>query len=393
MTKNRNNKEDEIWVTLKQGGNTYNRYEISNYGRVWDLKTDRESPQTVRGKPQYKYVNLAPDGGGERKGRRVNNIMGWSFLGDPPTPEHTVDHIDQDKFNNHLSNLRWASRRKQMNNRSNTVICEDGKFLSDKILEYKKQYEDDSGSVETSMSGLYNKYRDFELCIKYRQYFLKYGYGWYFEVDVPSGNKYKLVELCDDFGLDYLETKRLINSGLSFIDIVHGYTYIKPQGFEGIEYKGCWYKNQEHLNSVEGCVSYVVFLDRLRKGMTTEEALTYKHDAIWIDGFYMTKKEHCERLCVSYPRVTNTANKFGIPFEVAIKQPIIRVNKYNINGVTKDKYVWVTSLGIQDFKTFNSYVCRFNRTLRDGLEHFGVDTSDMIIYPCDGEVVQYNKPI
>lgn len=103
--------EEVEWTILRQGGNTYNRYLISSEGVVWDTKADKEVSQVLTGKPQYYYGNLTIDDEGNRILRRVHNIMGWSFLGDPPTPRHSVDHIDQDKFNNKLSNLRWLDRR------------------------------------------------------------------------------------------------------------------------------------------------------------------------------------------------------------------------------------------------------------------------------------------
>lgn len=76
--KDRNNKPDEIWVTLKQGGETFNRYEVSNYGRVWDISGDFEVSQVLSGKPQYLYVNIYRDCNirKRRTQRRVNNIMG-----------------------------------------------------------------------------------------------------------------------------------------------------------------------------------------------------------------------------------------------------------------------------------------------------------------------------
>ena len=43
----------------------------------------------------------------------VHRLVALAFLGPPPSKEHTVDHIDQDRYNNAVSNLRWASRRIQ----------------------------------------------------------------------------------------------------------------------------------------------------------------------------------------------------------------------------------------------------------------------------------------
>lgn len=41
---------------------------------------------------------------------RVHRIVATAFLGEPPTPEHVVDHIDTNKQNNRPENLRWVTR-------------------------------------------------------------------------------------------------------------------------------------------------------------------------------------------------------------------------------------------------------------------------------------------
>ena len=41
---------------------------------------------------------------------RVHRIVATAFHGDPPTPEHVVDHIDTNRRNNRPENLRWLTR-------------------------------------------------------------------------------------------------------------------------------------------------------------------------------------------------------------------------------------------------------------------------------------------
>lgn len=399
--KNRNDKEDEVWVVLKQGGDTYNRYEVSNYARVWDLNNDTEVSQVITGKPQYLYVNLYKDCSKERALRRVHNILGWSFLGHPPTPKHTVDHIDQDKLNNHLSNLRWASRRKQMSNRSNTVVCEDGELLVDKIINYCKEYNEDFDTTTSSMYSLYKTYNDFGICIKYRQYYLKYGSGWYYEITLKSGNTYKIVELCEMFDLDYKDTKeKILSKGFTFEEVLYGYDFkLCETGYpDSVEYNGCWYANKRQLNKLEGVVSYNAFLERLSGGMSLDEALSYEHGKIHIDGFYMTQQGHCERLYISHGRISGLMNKHKISFEEAIKRPIVRVTKHYINGEVKTNADWYGFFNIPK-RVANSMLAKINKhtkvknTFRDILEYYNIDTSFMKIYPCDGEVVQFNSPL
>lgn len=89
------------------------RYYISKCAKVWDIDRDIEVPQVLTGKPQYKYVNMTlkdhPKG---RVLRRVHNLNLRTYVELPDEDiKYYADHIDRDKFNNHLGNLRWVTRR------------------------------------------------------------------------------------------------------------------------------------------------------------------------------------------------------------------------------------------------------------------------------------------
>ena len=46
----------------------------------------------------------------EITGQRVHRIVAFAFLGNPPTDQHVVDHIDTNRQNNRPENLRWLTR-------------------------------------------------------------------------------------------------------------------------------------------------------------------------------------------------------------------------------------------------------------------------------------------
>ena len=48
-------------------------------------------------------------GGGKHRRDYVHRLVAEHFIGPEPEPGMVVNHIDGDPFNNHVSNLEWAS--------------------------------------------------------------------------------------------------------------------------------------------------------------------------------------------------------------------------------------------------------------------------------------------
>jgi hypothetical protein len=99
-------------------------YEVSSLGHV--RSKDRQSISygtrmcERKGKERkayagrYMMIDLCKEG--VRKTRTVHSLVAEAFLPNPDTlPE--IDHIDRDKHNNALSNLRWVSKVQNQANR------------------------------------------------------------------------------------------------------------------------------------------------------------------------------------------------------------------------------------------------------------------------------------
>ena len=93
----------------------FENYEVSNLGNV--RHGDRVLKCTVITFPSgYKRVQVGLTKDGKQTLCIVSRLVAKAFL---PNPDNlpTVDHIDRDSTNNHVSNLRWASYQTQVMNR------------------------------------------------------------------------------------------------------------------------------------------------------------------------------------------------------------------------------------------------------------------------------------
>ena len=93
----------------------YPDYEISEFGSVRRISTSvqgswkagREKTQWLRN--GYLMVKMPGN-----KSEKVHRLVTLSFLGEAPSMRHEVAHGDGIKTSNHYSNLRWATRRENM---------------------------------------------------------------------------------------------------------------------------------------------------------------------------------------------------------------------------------------------------------------------------------------
>ena len=90
-----------------------NLYQISNFGRVKSLNYKRSGKEkilkAVKNKFGYELVDLCKNG--ETKHFRVHRLVAHIFIeNDNPIEKIEVNHIDENKTNNHVSNLEWCTR-------------------------------------------------------------------------------------------------------------------------------------------------------------------------------------------------------------------------------------------------------------------------------------------
>lgn len=98
---------------------TLHNYAISQSGHIIEYRGPIEAlkarePATYRN--TYIFAQIGIESATESRGFYclpipIHVLIAHAWLGPKPTPAHMVDHIDRDKYNNHYSNLRWATAR------------------------------------------------------------------------------------------------------------------------------------------------------------------------------------------------------------------------------------------------------------------------------------------
>ena len=91
-------------------------YYISNTGKVKSCRKRNEVIMIPQLSRDGYYQNNLWDGFSYHK-KSIHRLVAIAFLSNPENLEE-VDHIDRDKSNNHVSNLRWASISQNRINRT-----------------------------------------------------------------------------------------------------------------------------------------------------------------------------------------------------------------------------------------------------------------------------------
>lgn len=101
------NIKEEIWKDIK---GYEGLYMVSNTGRVWSCRQSREMKQSVS--KGYLLISLSKLG--NKYKTSVHRLVAGSFV-DNPEHKKEVNHIDEDKLNNSVSNLEWCTSKENAN--------------------------------------------------------------------------------------------------------------------------------------------------------------------------------------------------------------------------------------------------------------------------------------
>lgn len=191
---------EEIWKSI----NGYEGfYEISNHGNIRSLtRKVKSGNHTVNIKGQilnptinsYGYKTIILSKENIKKNICIHNLVAQHFLEKCPgvqgskTNEYNVDHIDNDKLNNHYKNLQWLSvsehikKTKNFGNIKKGEECYNSKLKEEDIVKIRKdlrayrdianEYNVDTSIIHDIIMGYTWKhlhYENKEEQIKYRK--------------------------------------------------------------------------------------------------------------------------------------------------------------------------------------------------------------------------------
>lgn len=103
-------------------------YQISNKGRVRNSDTNRimklqfDYNTDKNGDRKPWRVRVVLRVGGRMMTFSVHRLVGLAFVERLDPNQHTIDHEDRNPFNNNVDNLKWATTKEQMKNRSITKV-------------------------------------------------------------------------------------------------------------------------------------------------------------------------------------------------------------------------------------------------------------------------------
>lgn len=106
---------DEKWLPIK---GYEGLYEISDYGRVRSLNYRNKGVRKVLSchARQGYYIKVALVKNGATKYFRVHRLVAQAFLPPPIEGQTQVEHINTNKIDNRVENLRWCTPKGNMAN-------------------------------------------------------------------------------------------------------------------------------------------------------------------------------------------------------------------------------------------------------------------------------------
>ncbi len=111
----------EIWKTMIYQGETYPRFQISNFGNLRNCYTGTIYKQNSFA-AGYIIVCVSLGSRNRKKAFKIHRAVAETFI---PNPNNlpVINHKDGNKLNNNVDNLEWCTQKDNVNHAYNEGLC------------------------------------------------------------------------------------------------------------------------------------------------------------------------------------------------------------------------------------------------------------------------------
>lgn len=147
----------EIWKDISEYDGLY---KVSNLGRVKSLGNDKKRKEKILKPIKYNcgYLIVGLSKQGKRKLYLVHRLVAEAFI-DNPNNFRELNHIDEDKTNNCVSNLEWCDRKYNINygtrneKISKRVLCVETNKIYPSTNEVQRQLGFANSHISSACNG------------------------------------------------------------------------------------------------------------------------------------------------------------------------------------------------------------------------------------------------
>lgn len=149
--------EQEIWKVIKE----FPQYKVSNFGQIMSYKNPNK-PIILKGqitKKGYRSVHLR-DENGHSYSKQVHRLVLENFSPREDMQQLEVNHIDENKLNNNLTNLEWMTHLENMRygtcslrghlNQQDQILCVETNMIYNSMKEASEQTGVNYGNISTA---------------------------------------------------------------------------------------------------------------------------------------------------------------------------------------------------------------------------------------------------
>lgn len=149
ITMMQNFKQDAYDETEFAAVPSYPQLKVSRDGRVVGPRGCLLKLQRIKGYPAV-GVSAGP-GSGAMKTVLVHKLVAEAYLGTPPPEAPCIDHIDGNRVNNHVDNLRYLSNAENLRNNVRTRTGQLYVGVYKRGKKYQAQFQDGKKSIYLGM--------------------------------------------------------------------------------------------------------------------------------------------------------------------------------------------------------------------------------------------------